>query len=58
MTWKNYGTTWHVDHVFPLAWFDLSDPATQKKAFSYKNLQPLFAEENSSKRDRYAGKKR
>lgn len=58
MSWENYGTAWHVDHVFPLAWFDLSDPAMQKKAFSYKNLQPLFAEENSRKRDRYAGKMR
>ena len=58
MTWDNYGTAWHVDHVFPLAWFNLSDPTMQKKAFSYKNLQPLFAKENSSKRDRYAGKMR
>jgi hypothetical protein len=56
MTWQNYGSHWHVDHVFPLAWFDLSDPEHQKKAFGLKNMQPMWAEENSRKRDRFAGK--
>lgn len=58
MNWENYGTAWHVDHIVPLAWFDLSDPTMQKKAFSYRNLQPLFAEENCRKRDRYVGRMR
>ena len=56
MTWQNYGSHWHVDHVFPLAWFDLSDPEQQKKAFGLKNMQPMWATENSRKRDRFAGK--
>jgi predicted transcriptional regulator len=56
MTWDNYGSGWHVDHVFPLAWFDLSDPDQQKKAFGLKNMQPMWADENSRKRDRFAGK--
>jgi hypothetical protein len=56
MTWQNYGSHWHVDHVFPLAWFDLSDPEQQKKAFGLKNMQPMWAGENSRKRDRFAGK--
>jgi hypothetical protein len=49
MTWENYGTVWHIDHVEPLAAFDLSDPEEQKKAFSWMNTQPLWAEENLRK---------
>ena len=56
MTWQNYGSHWHVDHVFPLAWFDLSHAEQQKKAFGLKNMQPMWAAENSRKRDRFAGK--
>jgi hypothetical protein len=56
MTWQNYGSHWHVDHVFPLAWFDLSHLEQQKKAFGLKNMQPMWAAENSRKRDRFAGK--
>lgn len=56
MTWENYGAAWHVDHVFPLAWFDLSHPEQQKKAFGLKNMQPMWAVENSRKGDRFAGK--
>lgn len=47
MTWENYGQ-WHVDHVYPLAWVDLSDSAAQRKAFNYLNLRPLWALENVS----------
>ena len=48
MTWDNYGK-WHIDHIIPLAHFDLNKPENQKKAFNYKNLQPLWAKENISK---------
>lgn len=51
MTWENYGQ-WHVDHKLPCASFDLTDPAQQKACFGYKNLQPLWAEENLRKGDR------
>ncbi|MDA7495731.1 hypothetical protein OAL45_00275 [bacterium] len=40
---------WHVDHIKPCSLFDLTDPEQQKECFNYKNLQPLWAEENRSK---------
>lgn len=49
MTWENYGSVWHVDHVQPCASFDLNDSQQQKLCFHWTNLQPLFAEENLAK---------
>jgi hypothetical protein len=50
MSWDNYGFRgWHVDHIKPLASFDLTDSAQQKLAFHYTNLQPLWASENFAK---------
>lgn len=49
MTWENYGPVWHVDHVRPCASFDLTCPQQQRECFNWKNLQPLFAEDNLRK---------
>ena len=48
MNWNNYGK-WHVDHIKPCASFDLSKSEEQRKCFNWKNLQPLWAEENLRK---------
>jgi hypothetical protein len=48
MSWDNYGK-WHIDHIKPCASFDLSKESEQRKCFNYKNLQPLWANENLSK---------
>lgn len=49
ITWENYGSVWHVDHVKPLALFDLLKAEEQRKACHFSNLQPLLAGENLSK---------
>lgn len=51
MSWENYGTTWHIDHIIPCIAFDMIDEEQQKECFNYKNLQPLLVEENLSKND-------
>ena len=55
MSWDNYGFNgWHIDHIRPLSWFDLSNPDEVDIANHYTNLQPLWAEENLSKGNRFA----
>jgi hypothetical protein len=52
MSWDNYGTYWQIDHISPLAAFDLTKPHQQKMAFHYCNCRPLSAVENNLKADR------
>lgn len=49
--WQNYGSYWHVDHIIPLASFDLRDSEQQKWAFHYSNCRPLEGSENLLKSD-------
>lgn len=50
MNWDNWNRTgWHIDHIQPLASFDLSDPVQLRRAVHYTNLQPLWASENCIK---------
>lgn len=47
MTWQNYGSYWHLDHIIPLA-----SAQSEKEIYKlcyYMNLQPLEARENQSK---------
>jgi hypothetical protein len=53
MTWENRGRDgWHIDHVRPLASFDLSDPVQFRAAVHFTNLQPLWAIDNIRKADK------
>lgn len=55
MNWNNWNTYgWHLDHVRPLATFDLADTAQISTACHYTNLQPLWREENLKKGARLA----
>ena len=48
MTWDNQGQ-WHIDHIKPCVTFDLTKKQDQLDCCNYKNLQPLWAEENLKK---------
>ena len=48
MTWKNHGQ-WEIDHKVPLICFNLQIKSQAKKAFYFKNLQPLWKHENQIK---------
>lgn len=48
MSWANYGK-WHLDHIIPLAYFDLSDPKQVSQVCHYTNYQPLWAADNRRK---------
>ena len=51
MTWQNRNL-WHIDHIKPLASFNLTDPEQQRLACHYTNLQPLWAKDNLQKGNR------
>lgn len=53
MSWENWGE-WHVDHIRPLASFDLADPDQLARACHFTNLQPLWALDNLTKGARHA----
>ena len=52
MSWENYGTAWHIDHIEPCARFDLTNKEHRKRCFHYTNLQPLWVQDNLIKSDR------
>lgn len=53
MSWENYGRKgWHIDHIIPCSYFDLSIEENQYICFNFRNLQPLWAKENLLKSDK------
>ena len=48
MAWHNR-ELWHLDHIKPLAAFNLTDPEQQREACHFSNLQPLWGTENLRK---------
>ena len=52
MNWDNYGK-WHIDHIIPLAL--AKNKEELMKLCHYKNLQPLWAEDNIKKSNKIQG---
>ena len=58
MSWDNYGKTgWVIDHIRPLASFEILEKEEMKKAWELNNLQPLWASDNIKKSSIYEGVK-
>jgi|TARA_R110000764_G_scaffold62648_1_gene133006 hypothetical protein len=54
MNWDNQGDYWHIDHIKPIASFDLNNEKELYKCFHYTNTQPMEALENRLKSDKYS----
>lgn len=52
MTWANYGTRWHVDHIIPCAAFDHTDEKQVAQCWHWTNLRALDAKKNMQKSDK------
>jgi hypothetical protein len=53
MTWENWGLHgWHLEHIYPLAKADLSDPYEFAIVVNWRNLKPMWGKENIAKKDR------
>lgn len=59
MTWANFGKGsgfWNIDHIRPLASFNLTVVEQQREAFHFSNLAPRWSLENISKGSRWNGR--
>jgi len=54
MTWDNYGTVWHIDHIIPISKFKRTKEELLK-ANHFTNLQPMMALDNMSKGNKIIG---
>ncbi len=52
MTWENHGTVWEIDHILPLAAFDLTRKDQQMIANHFTNLRPEWKTKNRMKSDK------
>lgn len=54
MTWNNYGSSWHIDHIIPLSAFNISsfDCLDFKRCWSLKNLRPMWSTDNLQKHNK------
>lgn len=57
MTWENYGSVWHIDHITPKSWFKYknTDDPQFKACWALANLQPKLKIDNIKKGNHFAG---
>ena len=56
MSWKNYGSEWHIDHKIPLKYQKDGQPPSLEEVVErlhYLNTQPMWACENIAKGNRF-----
>ena len=54
MTWDNWEPKgWHLDHIRPCSSFNMSEESQQYVCFNWRNLRPLWWDENINKKDKY-----
>uniref|UniRef100_A0A0G4HLD1 Uncharacterized protein n=1 Tax=Chromera velia CCMP2878 TaxID=1169474 RepID=A0A0G4HLD1_9ALVE len=60
MSWENYGSLWHVDHIVPIMYVgpdgQKPDTETLVSRLHFSNLQPMWSGENLRKGNRFVGK--
>jgi hypothetical protein len=51
MSWDNYGSFWHIDHITPVSAFKIKERGCPEfnACWALSNLRPLLAEKNMSK---------
>lgn len=52
MNWNNYAKYWVLDHVIPIAWFNLDDNIHRNHCFKWYNMRPLEKKLNLIKSDK------
>jgi hypothetical protein len=52
MTFENHGSMWHNDHVIPCSMFNLENEVERKICFNWKNMRPLYASKNMSRKNK------
>ena len=53
MSWENYGSVWHIDHIIPCSAWNFESEEECSYCWNFRNLQPLLASQNQSKYDKY-----
>jgi hypothetical protein len=59
MSWDNYGEVWHIDHIIPIKYEQGGkEPSLEDtiERLHWTNTQPMFAEENIAKSNKFIGK--
>lgn len=57
MSWENYGSYWHIDHIIPKSLFFYDSPEDEEflLCWNYTNLKPMMALENIKKGNKFIG---
>lgn len=52
MNWSNYGVFgWHLDHIIPCSYFDMTNEEHLVVCFNWRNIRPLWGKDNQERQD-------